>query len=73
MKRLFRVTYLYELVTNNVHNGTIKKAKLTCEVRGNLGQAFTVGDRLARGCCKTMGDERFLRVIAVKEAGQVTR
>lgn len=70
--RLYRVAYLYRITADTIMRGVEKKAKLTCEAR-NIAAALELGARLARRGCKILGDEAFVRVLAVKEAGKVTR
>lgn len=71
-KRLYRVKYLYRVKDGTVYAGAERKASLLVE-QPNIATAVKVGATLARRCCKTLGDEVFLRVLGVRETGKVIR
>lgn len=69
-KRLYKVKYLYRVKDGTVFDGNERKASLRVE-QPNLATAVKVAATLARRCCKTLGDEIFLRLLSVTEKGEV--
>lgn len=73
MKRLYRVTYRYRVLGYCVGSDAgLRNAKIRVEAR-TAEAACAVAAKLARRACKALGDEKFLRVMNVKEIGEVAR
>lgn len=71
-KRIYRAKYLYRLTGDHISAGDERTARMLVEAYSVEGAAVAAG-RLGRRACKTLGDEKFLRVVSVKEKGEVTR
>lgn len=71
-RRLYKVRYLYRLTADSICRGDTRTATLIVE-QPNIAAAVRVGATLARRHCRSFGDEVFLRVVGVKEKGEVHR
>lgn len=71
-KRLYRVKYLQRDISDTVFSGRERTEKLTVEVVSAFA-ACVVGEKAAKRACAAAIDEKFVRVVAVKEIGAVAR
>lgn len=70
-KRLFRVKYEYRLYRpGTINHGLHRTAKLFVEA-STMEIAVRAATRAATRCCLTLGDERFVKLIGLKDKGAV--